>query len=93
MEFINLSDKIKDEAYAINLDDYSDIGTHGIALYALNNNNVTYFGSIGVEHNPKEIKTFISNKKVQTNVFKIQAYDSVMYVYFCIGFIDLMLKD
>ena len=33
--------KIKDEAYVINLDAYSDIGTHWIALYVLNN-YVTY---------------------------------------------------
>ena len=29
----NLPDKVKDEAYVINLDEYSDIGTHRIALY------------------------------------------------------------
>ena len=33
--------KIKDGAYVINLDAYSDIGTHWIALYGLNN-YVTY---------------------------------------------------
>ena len=44
--------KIKDGAYVINIDDYSDIGTHWIALYALNN-NVTYFNSFGDEHIPK----------------------------------------
>ena len=42
----NLS-KIKDRAYAINFDEYSDIRTHWIALYALNN-NVTDFDSFGV---------------------------------------------
>ena len=46
--------KIKDGAYIINLDEYSNIGTHWIALYA-NNNSVTYFDSFGVEHIPKEI--------------------------------------
>ena len=45
----NLSDKIKDEAYVINLDEYSVIGTHWIALY-VNNKAVTYFDSFGVEH-------------------------------------------
>ena len=50
----NLPDKIKDGAYVINLDKYSDIGTHWIALYALNN-NATYFESFGVEHIPKLI--------------------------------------
>ena len=45
----NLSVKIKDEAYVINLDGYSDIETHWIALY-VKNNDVTYFDSFGVEH-------------------------------------------
>ena len=49
----NLS-KIKDGAYIINLDEYKSIRTHWIALY-LNAENVTYFGSFGVEHNLKEI--------------------------------------
>ena len=56
----NLSVEIKDGAYVINLDEYSDIGTHWVALY-VSNNDVTYFDSFGVEHIPKEIKTFISN--------------------------------
>ena len=34
--------KIKDGAYILNLDQYSDIGTHWIALYVLNN-DVAYF--------------------------------------------------
>ena len=81
--------KIKDGAYVINLDDSSDIGTHWVALYAIN--NVTYFDSFGVEHIPKEIKTFINNKNIKTNIFRIQAYDSIMCGYFSIGFIDFML--
>ena len=39
--------KIKDWAYVINLDEYSDIGTHWVALY-VQNNNATYFDSFGV---------------------------------------------
>ena len=27
-----------------------------------------------------------------TNNYKIQAYDSILYGYFCIGFIDFLLK-
>ena len=57
----------------------------------LNNNDVTYFDSFGVEHIPTEIKTFISNKNIKTNIFRIQAYDSIMCGYFCIGFINFML--
>ena len=51
----NLPDKIKNGAYVINLDECSDIGTHWIALYALNN-NVTYFNSFRVEIFQKKSK-------------------------------------
>ena len=58
----------------------------------INNNDNTYFDSFGVEHIPKEIKTFINNKNIKTDIFRIQAYDSIMCGCFCIGFIDFMLK-
>ena len=82
--------KIKDGAYVINLDQYSDIGSHWIALYVLNN-DITYFDTFGVEHIPQEIKAFIGNINIKTNIFGIQAYDSIMCGCFCIGFIDFML--
>ena len=85
----NLPDKIKDGAYVINFDEYSDIGNHWIALYALNN-NVNYIDSFGVQHIPKEIKRFIDKSIVVENIFRIQASDSVMCGCFCIGFIDFM---
>ena len=83
--------KINDEAYVINLDEYNSIGTHRITLY-VNNNLVTYFDSFGVEHIPKETRKFIRNKTIKTNIYRIQAYNSVMCGYFCIGFIDFMFK-
>ena len=67
-----------------------------------NNNNVIYFDSFGVEHIPKEIKAFINNNNniiiiiiiiiiiKTTNIFRIQAYDSIMGGYFGIGFIDFI---
>ena len=73
----NLSEKIKNGVYVINLDDYSDIGAHWIALYVINK-TVTFFNSFGVEHIPKEIKKFINNKNIIVNIFRLQAYDSVM---------------
>ena len=66
-----------------------DIGTHWIALYALN--DVTYFDSFGDEHIPKEIKIFLDKSIVVTNIFRIQAHDSVMWGYSCIAFIDFIL--
>ena len=87
----NLPKKIKDGAYVINLNEYSDIGTCWIDLRV--NNNVTYFDSFGVEHIPKEIKKFIDSKNVISNIFRIQAYDSIMCGYFCIGFNNFVLAD
>ena len=63
--------KIKDGACVINLDEYSDIRSHWIVLYVLNN-DVTYFDSFGVDHIPKEIKTFIGNKNIKKNIFRKQ---------------------
>ena len=83
--------KIKNGANIINLDEYSDIGTHWVALH-VNNNNVTCFDFLGVEHIPKEIKAFIKHKNIKTNIFRVQAYNSVMCGYFCIRFIDFMFK-
>ena len=56
-----------------------------------NNNKVTYFDSFEVEHIPEDIKAFINNKSITKNIFKIQAYDSIMCGYFYIGFIYFML--
>ena len=77
-----LRNRIRDGVYVINLDEYSDIGTHWVALY-VKNNDITYFDSFGVEHIPKEIIKFINcpsqNKNIMTNIFRIQAYDLIMY--------------
>ena len=87
----NLPDKIKDGGYVINLDEYYDIGTHWITLY-VNNETATYYDSFGIEHIPKEIKKFIRNRNIKSNIYRIQNYDSIMCGYFCIGFIDYMFK-
>ena len=64
--------KTNDGAYVINLDEFKSIGTRCIALY-VNNNNVTYFDSFGVKHILNEIKRFIGNKNIITNIYRIQA--------------------
>ena len=48
--------------------------------------------SYGVEHIPKEIKKFINKSIIVKNILRIQAYNSVMCGYFCIGFIDFLLE-
>ena len=87
----NLPNNIKNGAYVINLDEYRDIGTPWVALY-VNNKTITYFDSFGVEHIPREIIKFIARKKIITNIYRIQAYDSIMCGYFCIGFINFMFN-
>ena len=62
--------KIKDRAYVINLDEYKSIGNHWIALY-VHNINVTYFDSFGVQDIPKDIKKFIGDKNIITNIYRI----------------------
>ena len=41
----------------MNFDEYSDNETHWVALY-VQNNDVIYFDSFGLEDIPKEIRTF-----------------------------------
>ena len=62
-----------------------------MALY-VNNKTATYFDSFGVEHIPKEIMKFIDRKNIIKNIYRIQAYDSIMCGYFCIGFIKFMFN-
>ena len=58
----------------------------------LKNNDITYFDSFGVEYITEKIIKFMGRKNVIANIFRIQAYDSIMCGYFCIGFIDFMFK-
>ena len=87
----NLPKKIKKGAYVINLDEYENTGTHWIALF-VKTNEVIYFDSFGIEDIPKEIEHAIGNKEIKPNIFRLQAYDSIMWGYFFIEFIIYMLK-
>ena len=85
----NLPDKIKDEGYVINLDEYCDTGTHWIALY-VNNKTVTYFDSFGVEYIPKEIKKLTTTKNIIANIFRIQLIQHM--VQYCVDIFVLVLS-
>ena len=97
----NLPNKIKKGAYVINLDEYENTGTHWVSLFVKPKYTV-YFDSFGIEHIPEEIDKFIGNeqsssakarnKKIKASIFRIQAYDSIMCGYFCIEFINYILK-
>ena len=71
------------------------LNPHLIALNVNGNNrrasyDVRYFNSFGAEHIPKEIKKFKGNKNIATNIYRIQAYNSIMQGYFYIEFIDFI---
>ena len=95
----NLPNKIKKGAYVINLDQYENTCTPWIALF-VKTNEAIYFDSFGIEHIPREINKFMNNDttksraiaRIKSNIFRIQAYDSIMCGYFCIEFIKYMLK-
>ena len=86
----NLPKRIKDGAYVIDLDEYANTGMHWIALFC-NKNEIVCFNSFGVEHFPEEIEKFLGNRNLVANIFRVQANNSVMCGYFCIGFIYYML--
>ena len=87
----NLPKVIKKGAYVLNLDEYENTGTHWIALF-VKPKEVIYFDSFGIEHIPSEINKFIGNKNIKSNIFRLQACDSIMCGYYCIEFINYMLK-
>ena len=88
----NFIEKTKDGAYIINLDEYANVSTHWIAF--CKQNEIVYFDSFGVKYIPEEIKKFIKefpgNKNIKTSIFPVQEDNSIMYGYFCVGFIDFI---
>ena len=86
--------------YVINLDEYENTGTHWVSLFvkpkyttgSSSFERTVYFDSFGVEHISKEISKFIGNSYIKSNIFRIQAYNSIMCGYFCMEFINDMLK-
>ena len=89
---VYIVETIKNGAYVINLDKYAYLGTHWVALY-VKNSEVVYFDSFGVEHVPKEIEKFIEHKDIKTNIFRIQADNSILCGYSCILFLNFMLTN
>ena len=86
----SLPKKIKGGAYVKNLDEYSDLGENCLTLFC-NKSEAVYSDSFGVEHVFEEIKEFAGNENVIANIFQLQANNSIICRYACIGFIDFML--
>lgn len=56
--------------------------------------NETQFNGVyfGVELIPKQIRKLIGNENIIINICKINAYNLIMFGYFCIRLIDFTLK-
>ena len=77
-----MSKNVNDRACLINLDEYA-VSTHCIALYQKIRILFIFV--------PKEIRHFIGNKNIETNIYRIQVNKLVLCGYFCIGFIDFVI--
>ena len=104
----NLPNKIKKGEYVTNSDEYENTGTHWVALFVKPKYLVYFdsFGieHIPKEINKfirsKELGSAVNNdtrkssslEHIKSNIFRIQAYDSIMCGYFCIELIHYMLK-
>ena len=104
----NLLYQIKKGAYVINLDEYENTGTHWIALFVKPKYTVYFdnFGVEHIPKEINKFINNDTTKstaepsslersaiaRIKSNIFRIQAYDSIMCGYFCIEFINYMLK-
>ena len=57
----------------------------------MNGDNVTYLIALELNIFQKKLKN-PCKKNITTNIYRIQANDSIMCGYFCVLFIDFMLK-
>ena len=68
----------------------ADVCTPWIALFCKRIETVC-FNNFAVEHVREKVKTFIGNKKIKANTFRVQANNLIVCGYFSIEFIDFML--
>ena len=86
----NLSIKIKDWVYVINLNEYADVGTHWIALFC-KRSEMVYLIVLVLNMFLKKLKNLLDIKNIEGNIFRVQTNYSVMCGCLCIGFIDFVL--
>ena len=100
--------KLKKGAYVIDLDEYENTGTHWIALFIKSIEAIYFdsFGIEHIPKEINKFINNDTTKstaepsslgrsaisRIKSNIFRIQAYDSIMCAYFCIEFINYMFK-
>ena len=81
---------IKKGAYVINLDKYADVGTHWIALHLKIMKLLTLIALV-LSMFLKKLKDLLDIKTSKQTY--LEAYNSIMCGYLCIGFIDFMFAN
>ena len=81
----NLS-KIKDGAYAKNIDGKQSKGTHWVLLF-IDSNEAVHFDYFGSKYIPQEVLSKIIDKSITHNIFRTQSDDSIMRGCYCMAFI------
>ena len=61
----NMSKKVKDGAYVMDLDENADVGSYWIGLFC-NRNEISFFNIFVVEHIPEEFKEIVGNKNIKS---------------------------
>ena len=83
---VNLPRENKRWEYTINHDEYTDVDAHWIALYCKNIEIII----LTVSELNMFLRKLKKHKIIKTNIFAMQSKNSIMYGYFCTGFIDFM---
>ena len=83
---------IRDEAFAINLEDKQSKETYWVSS-VIDRNSTVYLDSFGVEYFPQEVLNKIRDKSITHNIFRIESDGSIMCGFYCIGFIEYILAE
>ena len=70
----------------INLNGKQNKATHWVSLF-IDRKAAVCFDSFGIEYIPQELLGKIKDKSIRHNIFRIQADDSIMWVFYYIAFI------
>ena len=71
--------RIKDGAYAINLDDNQSKETHWVSLF-IDRDTAVYLDCFGIEYIPQEVLSKIKDKSITYDIFRIQDDDFIMWI-------------
>ena len=79
--------RIKDTAYAINLNDKQSKGAYLVSLF-ISKKKAVYFDLFGIEYTPQEVLSKIKDKSITHNIYRTEYNDSIMFIFYYITIIE-----